>query len=538
MSELKSEHKTILKGTFWGILGSVALKLVSFIYTIFLARFFLPEDIGTFYLSLSVMYLIAFFGDLGMGTSIGRYVPYFIGKGEKHKVYSLLQISYVYVGILSAVLSVALFLAAGTIAAYFKNQDLETAVQYISLFLFLNSIFGIATSFLGGLKQFKAQQFVLNLQNVLKLVLAVIMFLIFGASQHVISASFVFSYAIAAILLIFLVKRSCRELNLQNTKLTFEDQVSILKEVVPFGLTVSLITSFWVLAIYVDRILLGHYLDQTAALNISIYTMAISLATLVTVFAGTLTGIFSPVASGLFGKGDSKQMKEVSVSSMRWSIFLSAPLAVLLIVFPGEILSMFYGSTYAAGASVLAIFSFAIFIRNLSSVQATILASQRILRVELYAAVISFIVNLVLCILLIPSYGIEGAAIASLISLTLVTLLIDYYSKKLAGFGFSRDVLKPLLAAVLSFTVLFFFKGYLIALLYSVPQFSLDNGIIQLLLQKGYKLLVLGVLLVLSCISYLFFIMLFKGVHDEDRELARTALKRVQITLGFYRDPI
>jgi O-antigen/teichoic acid export membrane protein len=45
-----------------------------------------------------------------------------------------------------------------------------------------------------------------------------------------------------------------------------------------------------------------------------------------------------------------------------------------------------------------------------------------------------FIINVILNLLLIPNYGINGAAIASLVSNIVINLLCVYYIKKKLGF--------------------------------------------------------------------------------------------------------
>ncbi len=48
--------------------------------------------------------------------------------------------------------------------------------------------------------------------------------------------------------------------------------------------------------------------------------------------------------------------------------------------------------------------------------------------------IVSFFVNLALSYLLIPRYGIEGAAMASLLTNVLINVLCLYYIKKKLGF--------------------------------------------------------------------------------------------------------
>ena len=92
-----------------------------------------------------------------------------------------------------------------------------------------------------------------------------------------------------------------------------------------------------------------------------------------------------------------------------------------------NLLEMFYGSAYAVGGMALAIFAFGLLIRSLSFMQAFTLAGMRLVRIEMKVAAAAAITNIILNILLIPKYGIEGAALASAAAFTVATLLFFHY---------------------------------------------------------------------------------------------------------------
>ena len=78
MAELTQDHKTVAKGAFWSLSGGLLFKLLGLVYTILLARLFAPSEVGIFYLGLGIVYLVGTMSDLGLNSSLGRYLPYFI----------------------------------------------------------------------------------------------------------------------------------------------------------------------------------------------------------------------------------------------------------------------------------------------------------------------------------------------------------------------------------------------------------------------------------------------------------------------------
>ena len=124
-----AEHKEVIKGTLWGLAGNVVLKLFSFLYVIASARLFSQSDIGTFYLGLSVINILSIFGDFGLTLAFSRFVPYYMGKGEKNKAIALLKGSYILVIIFSLLLTLGLAAGAGTLAQFYQNPQFLAGFQ-------------------------------------------------------------------------------------------------------------------------------------------------------------------------------------------------------------------------------------------------------------------------------------------------------------------------------------------------------------------------------------------------------------------------
>lgn len=536
---LREEEKAIVKGTFWGLLGNILLKLVSFAYTVIVARLFIPDDVGVFYLALSVVYLVSIFSDLGMNGTFSRYVPFYMGRGDKESAYKLLRLSYVFSGTLSILLGIAMFLASGIIAGIFKAPALDCVMKAISLFFVLNTFFSLNISFLGGLKKVKENALINNLQNALKLFLTVALFLFLGPSAFVIALGFTLSYLVLVLVSFLYVRAGLREAGIKEAGQSLGEQFSLLKEVMPFGIALTMAGAMWATLNYIDKLMLGYLLPvETATATVGVYSIATTLATILLIFPGSVLSIFLPVITELYGKGKRAEMLSVSTTAVRWSIFLTVPLTVVLIVFPEELLQMFYGANYVPGAAVLAIFSAGLFLRYLSFIHGAILNAMRVVRVELYSASFALALNIVLNWFLIPKYGMEGAVVASAISLIVVSLLVLYFSKKIAGFGFPAEGRIPVLGGLFTLLAVFLTKGpvdWLMGLVPNVPLFG--EPMLDLIVQKFVKLFILGVLFLFACALYFVFLVLLKAFTKEDRGLMSSMLRRIgvpPVAVGFF----
>lgn len=531
MAELGEGQKTIAKGAFWNFWGSVAVKLLSFVYTILLARLFSQESIGLFYLALSVIYLVAVFGDLGLNSAVGRYLPFYIGKGEKRKAYVLLNASYLFSGILSTIMAGVIFFTAGLVANSFGMPALAPTLQLLSWFLVVNTFFALNTAFLTGLKKMKELAAINGFQNIMKIVLTLILYFALGPQAFVISLAFSLSFLFLIAASFWYLKKEVATQKIEGEKATLDEEVEMLKETVPFGITLAIIGQIASIAFYMNWIMMGYLLSpEVSVVQIGIYSIASALALIIGIFPGSVISIFLPHIAELYGKGDRKGMENVSGTAVRWNALLSVPITIIMVLFAAEMLQMFYGSAYIPGAFVLMALSTGFFIRQLSSVQGTILASMRIVKVELYAAVVSLFLNFALGWLLIPTYGMNGAAAAFLVSLAAVSILIVYYCKKLVGWHFLRETAKPVFAGLIAFAVIFALRGELVYLMGQIPPLPIiDEGIAAVVLQKIVKLAILGVIFLVACAVYLLAVALLRALEKEDVKVLAGALRRAKV---------
>src|SRR5208283_2517962 len=143
MADLSEHSKTVAKGSFWSLFGSVLIKLSSFIYVIFLARFASQNDVGTFYLALSVISIITIFSDLGVSGAFLRYVPFFEGKGHRGKIRDLIGMSYKYLTLFSIIMMLIVISQADAIGAIYHNASLPYAIMVLSVYVLVGNIFRI-----------------------------------------------------------------------------------------------------------------------------------------------------------------------------------------------------------------------------------------------------------------------------------------------------------------------------------------------------------------------------------------------------------
>jgi O-antigen/teichoic acid export membrane protein len=510
----------------------MSTKLISFIYTIIIARLLAPNEVGSFYLVLSVLWILYIFTDMGILNSLGRYVPYLYGKGEFGKLKSLVRLSYVWGGALTFIFSILVFLLSGFISSLIGQPSVAPLMQMMSIWLLIKEIDDINRGILGGRKRMKQSQGLDSVQNLAKLIITLIAFYIIGFNADALSIGFMASFILIVPIGAYYVIQEMKTWEDDGKKQTFAEQVALGAEVVSFGIVITLITSLWTVIQYTDKIILSSMTNDALA-KIAVYTMAVGLANLVLIFPSGITSIFFPVVSELHGKKDIDGVNRTLNISMKWLVMLAVPLTIIMAVFGDQLLRLFYGGIYETGAVVLTLFVVGLFIQSIVALPQLILAAMRRLDVELKAVAVGAIANVILNFLFIPLWGINGSAFASMLSLGIMGIMIVYYSRKIYSFSFPKEIYKPLLAGIAVLVVIFLLKSIIVSLMYTyIPEIQIGASKGQLadeMAQKMVKLIVFGLLFLLSAGLYFLALLAMKSFGEEELVLLEAGMKRARI---------
>jgi O-antigen/teichoic acid export membrane protein len=370
----------------------------------------------------------------------------------------------------------------------------------------------------------KAMQINTNLQNLLKLILTFSFFYFYGASVFTLIAAYLLSFLIAT--LFSFVSVSYHKKDLPSHEGTIQMK-KLLREIVPFGLMISLMYSLDTLLSSADRLLLGYMIEPSLSTSVvAVYSIATLLAALITIFPAAIGSIFLPIMSRLYGKNCLADMRSMTHTAQRWSLFITLPVASILISFSAEMLEIFYGAAYVGGAMVMSIIVFAALLASISSVLSLALTSMKVVKLQLKILFFIALLNILLDILLIPIYGMVGAAIAFLVSAIFTVLIFCHYSKIYFDFQLSTAFHKLLLAALITLLIVFLLKPSASDVASMLPQWG---GGVLLYFSKFVYLAYLGVLTGFSFLLFMSFALLLKCFKDEDVVLMRKAMRKVKI---------
>lgn len=130
-------------------------------------------------------------------------------------------------------------------------------------------------------------------------------------------------------------------------------------------------------------------------------------------------------------QGDETNYQRRLCQLFRFVIWLSALAAIIVTLFSTSIMTIAFGIEYVSSASVLSIVMWTAIFTSMSSVSARYLIVEKMERKIAVRTFFGAVANIALNIIMIPAYGIEGAAVATFICVLFIAYIMDWLDKDL-----------------------------------------------------------------------------------------------------------
>lgn len=166
-------------------------------------------------------------------------------------------------------------------------------------------------------------------------------------------------------------------------------------------------------------ILLGIWEDSEW---VGIYGVAKRVSDLVVFILVAVNSIVAPKFAALYAQGDFRALDALARNAAKLMIALAAPVLLVFILVPSWLLGVF-GPDFRAGATVLAILASGQFVNVATGSVGYLLmmtGHEKLMRNNIIACTI---LSVGLSAILIPKYGVVGAALATAVSLATMNLI-------------------------------------------------------------------------------------------------------------------
>jgi len=387
--------------------------MLSFFTRVILARGLGPSKFGRLSIGVAIVATTTTFVLLGMNSGIGRYLPRMQTVSEKRSVIvSGFQIS-LSVAILS---TICVYLAAGWLAtSVFDDASLRVVIKVFSLCIPLFTLLKLTVGGIRGLEKALPRVLVENLAFPGGRLIFTGVALLFGATVTNVSWGYFLAYALGAVTgLYYLYTR---------IPLLGRPRDSMHRTLLSFSAPLVITAAMATVIADIDTFIIGYFLTPR---YVGIYNVVYPFAALASIFLSSLSFLFMPVVSELHAAGEFEQISIIYAIATKWLFLATTPIVLLFVMFGDNLLGITFGSEYLPGELTLSLLAIGFGTHTIFGPNRDTLTSIGRTRWIMISNIGIALFNVGMNIVLVPRFGIEGAAVATAASYTFLNCLYSY----------------------------------------------------------------------------------------------------------------
>ncbi|CAB1214224.1 flippase [Serratia liquefaciens] len=404
-----SKNKSILN-MLWLSGDSIIRMGLGFLVSVWLARYMGPDQFGIFNYGLAMIAIYTAVASLGMNGVVVREL---VRAPDQASV--IMGSSFV-LQIVGSILASLLVIASTMIL-----RPNEWSVLLIVLVMVPSVLLRSTDIIKYWFESVISAKYTVIAQNIAFVTSSALKIgtILLGGSYVIIAVTVTVEALIVALLLIYLYRR-------KKINIVWQFDFSIAKKLLSQSWPLILSGLALMLYMRVDQIMIGNMVDNAA---VGIYSVAVKMVEV---------WYFFPVAivSSLFPK----IIKEKEVSEDRYNermqflydimVVVGVSLAIVVTILSDYIISLFYGYQYAEASRLIKIYAWVSIFYFLSSASGRWYINEGLQVYALTRNIMGLAIAISLNFILIPKFGSEGAAFATLVAYFFASYLFDFFNQK------------------------------------------------------------------------------------------------------------
>jgi O-antigen/teichoic acid export membrane protein len=412
-----------------GVSGSAGIRVLDMLLTlatgVLLARILGPEGYGVYAFSLSIITLLSLPVKAGLPALLVRETA----KNQLNEDWGLtrgllkLANRFVFTYSISIAIIAATFLSWHWVDA----ENTKVTTLFWSLWLLPLIAFGaVRNGTLRGLRWVSSSQFPDQILKPLVMLLLLAITLSLGSN---ITSTTAIQFNITGTILAFLMGAILLRKALPSNVRYAPPQYKLTTWVTSL-LPLSLFGGLKLLDAEVSILLLG-LLGTTE--EVGLFRVAATGATIVAFALTAVNMAIAPQVARLYNAGETEKLQRVISLSTRAIAAVSFPIALILIFWGEDVIAILFGKHYVHAATALTILCLAQLVNTSTGAGALVLNMTGNDRSTVTWALVALASNFSMAVIMIPVFGLVGAAISYLTSVTIWNLAMMVMAKKKTG---------------------------------------------------------------------------------------------------------
>lgn len=433
--------QTFIKNVFWLFVSEFGIRILKLIIFIYAAKKLGASEWGVFSYALALMSTFAIISDIGINAVLIKKIA------NKNLSTEYISTGFYLKLILSFVASL------GLISTFFfikENNVLRTIIPIMSLILFLDSFREFGFTLNRAFEKMEIEA-ITKIFTTITLVIFSFIFIYYNKTAISLAYSYLISGFIGVLLMYLIFKNYFK-----NIKQNFNKKllIPIFKEAWPL----AIVGVFGIIMTNIDTIILGWYKNVT---DVGIYSVAQKPIQLIYVIPILISTAILPVLSK-FSNINKEKMNVVINKALNISLLFAIPVVTGSILLGGQIMLSMFGQQYIESINIFKIIIFVILLSAPGVILSNVLFIEGKQKQIAKAILVGTIINFILCILLIPRYGIYGAALATTICQLISNTIIVVSAIRIPNIKLKLDIKKIIIATILMAIIIFFIKDYIL----------------------------------------------------------------------------
>lgn len=186
-----------------------------------------------------------------------------------------------------------------------------------------------------------------------------------------------------------------------------------IREITWFSLPVIVSSVLTTLLTRTDTLMIGFF---RPSYEVGQYSAAYPIAGAMVIVISSFGFLYLPLASRLDAEDEHEEIDYIYQTTTKWIYLLTFPALVAFILFPEDVIGVFFGAQYREAGLALAILSIGFFSNAVGGRNRETISALGITEYLMVTNGGAFVLNILLNLYLIPQYGYLGAAVASAVS--------------------------------------------------------------------------------------------------------------------------
>ncbi len=428
MFENTSLKQTLLKNTFWLSFGNIAGRFIKAILIIYSARVLGVAGYGTFSYILTLAAFLSLFADLGVTAIITREgakdhtrLPFFLATA----FYMKLGLSFI------SVLTVIF------VAPFFTQiPDAMKLLPLAALLIVLDNFRDLFIS-IGRSQQRMEKEALINIFTYIAITISGIVALVIFSSVKSLIIGYIIGSATGTLFAFILFRH-------HFVGIWHHYDKTLFKKIFAEGWMFALWGLLGGIMLNTDTIMLGWL---TNAQEVGYYSAAQRTILILYTIPALLASAFFPVFAKLANKDDSR-FSSVFEKSIKISLMIALPMIAGGLILSYKIIQLLYGNAYTPSVTTFSILLFTVLIVFPSTFIGNAIFAYNKHKVFVGFLTLGVLSNVTLNYLLIPRFGIEGSAVATIIAQLLANGLGFIEMKKINNFKVLKYLPKIFMATI------------------------------------------------------------------------------------------